>query len=95
MSPQSPATAVLNGQPIKILGTDVAYPPQEWVPPTPVPGAASAAANKFREVGRTTENPTPTTTNLLAEGLTSLGEAVRELDAQIESLRRDVTSAAE
>ena len=32
--------------------------------------------NKFREVARTTENPT---TKLLAEGLTHLSEAIREL----------------
>jgi hypothetical protein len=39
---------------------------------------ATSAANKFREVERTTENPT---TKLLAEGLTHLAEAIRELDA--------------
>jgi hypothetical protein len=37
---------------------------------------AVSAANKFREVARTTENPT---TKQLAEGLTHLSEAVREL----------------
>ena len=40
---------------------------------------AVSAANKFREVERTTENPT---TKLLAEGLTHLAEAIRELDQQ-------------
>jgi hypothetical protein len=40
---------------------------------------AISAANKFREVERTTENPT---TKLLAEGLTHLAEAIRELDAK-------------
>jgi hypothetical protein len=36
-----------------------------------------SAAVKFREVARTTENPT---TKLLAEGLTHLAEAIRELE---------------
>jgi hypothetical protein len=40
---------------------------------------AISAANKFREVERTTENPT---TKLLAEGLTNLAEAIRELDGK-------------
>ena len=44
---------------------------------------AVSAGNKFREVARTTENPT---TKLLAEGLTHLSEAVRELHQQIEHL---------
>jgi hypothetical protein len=38
---------------------------------------AVSAGNKFREVARTTENPT---TKLLAEGLTHLAEAIRELE---------------
>lgn len=38
---------------------------------------ATSAANKFREVARSTENPN---TKTLAEGLTHLAEAVRELD---------------
>jgi hypothetical protein len=38
---------------------------------------ATSASVKFREVARTTENPT---TKLLAEGLTHLAEAIRELD---------------
>lgn len=37
---------------------------------------AVTAANKFREVARSTENPT---TKLLAEGLVALAEAVRDL----------------
>jgi hypothetical protein len=37
---------------------------------------AVSAANKFREVARTTQNPT---TKALAEGLMHLSEAVREL----------------
>ncbi|OPX12992.1 hypothetical protein B1790_02020 [Mycobacterium sp. AT1] len=45
---------------------------------------ATGAANKFREVSRGTENPS---TKLLAEGLTHLAEAIRELD-----LSRCVTS---
>jgi hypothetical protein len=39
---------------------------------------AMSAANKFREVARTTENPN---TKVLAEGLTHLAEAIRALDA--------------
>lgn len=38
---------------------------------------ASTAGNKFREVATTTES---STTKLLAEGLTALTEALRELD---------------
>jgi hypothetical protein len=38
---------------------------------------ATSAGNKFREVARSTENPT---TKLLAEGLTHLAEAIRELE---------------
>ena len=40
---------------------------------------AVTAANKFREVARTTENPT---TKALAEGLIALAEAVRDLAPQ-------------
>lgn len=49
VSPEHPATATLNGQPIQIVGTRRAEPPAGWVPPpptaavTPAPGAASAA----------------------------------------------------
>jgi hypothetical protein len=48
---------------------------------------AISAANSFREVARITENPT---TKLLAEGLMHLAEGVRELDQQVETLRREV-----
>jgi hypothetical protein len=41
---------------------------------------ATGAANKFREVARTTENDT---TKLLAEGLTALAESVRALDEEL------------
>ncbi|RDH80172.1 hypothetical protein DVS77_04115 [Mycolicibacterium moriokaense] len=50
---------------------------------------ASTAGNKFREVTRTTENPT---TKLLAEGLTALTEALRELDARLETMDRQMRS---
>jgi hypothetical protein len=40
---------------------------------------AGSASNRFREVARTTKNPT---TKLLAEGLTHLAEAIRELDRE-------------
>jgi hypothetical protein len=46
---------------------------------------ASTAGNKFREVARTTEKPTP---KLLAEGLTALTEALRELDSKLETIER-------
>ena len=42
---------------------------------------AMTAGNKSRAVARTTDNPT---TKLLAEGLTALTEALRELDAKLE-----------
>ena len=51
---------------------------------------ASTAGNKFREVARTTENPT---TKLLAEGLTALTEALRELDAKLEKVEQQVRSS--
>jgi uncharacterized protein YukE len=44
---------------------------------------AGTAGNKFREVARTTENPT---TRALAEGLTALTESLRELDAKLETI---------
>jgi hypothetical protein len=50
---------------------------------------ASTAGNKFREVARTTENPT---TKLLAEGLTALTEAIRELDAKLEKVDQQLRS---
>lgn len=52
---------------------------------------AATAGNKFREAGRTTENPT---TKLLAEGLTALTEALRELDAKLENIERQIRSDA-
>ncbi|HEX3284521.1 MAG TPA: hypothetical protein VHT50_07640 [Mycobacterium sp.] len=45
---------------------------------------AATAGNKFREVARTTDNPT---TKLLAEGLTALTEAFREQDAKLEKMK--------
>jgi hypothetical protein len=50
---------------------------------------ASTATNKFREASRSTENPT---TKLLAEGLTALAEALRELDDSVAKLERARTS---
>lgn len=52
---------------------------------------ASTAGNKFREVARTTKNPT---TKLLAEGLTALTEALRELDAKLEKVEQQVRSSS-
>jgi hypothetical protein len=51
------------------------------------PSWAASAGNKFREVARTTENPT---TKLLAEGLTHLSEAVRELHQEIGSIESKI-----
>jgi hypothetical protein len=48
---------------------------------------AVSAGNKFREVARTTENPT---TKLLAEGLTHLSEAVRELHQELGSIETKI-----
>lgn len=48
---------------------------------------STGAANKFREVARSTEDPT---SKLLAEGLTALSEAIRELDARIEQLGKQL-----
>ena len=44
--------------------------------------------NKFREVARSTDNPT---TKLLADGLTALTEALRELDSKLETLEHGMT----
>ncbi|MGY4650027.1 hypothetical protein [Mycobacterium sp. URHB0021] len=46
---------------------------------------AVSAGNKFREVARTTENPT---TKVLAEELTHLAEAVRELQQELEHIEK-------
>jgi translation initiation factor 2B subunit (eIF-2B alpha/beta/delta family) len=50
---------------------------------------AVTAANEFRQVTRTTENPT---TKLLAEGLTHLSEAVRELHQELASIENQIKS---
>jgi hypothetical protein len=52
---------------------------------------ATTAGHKFREVARSTENPT---TKLLAEGLTALSEAMRELDAKLERIEQQMRSNA-
>jgi hypothetical protein len=52
---------------------------------------AATAGNKFREVARSTENPT---TKLLAEGLTALTEAMSELDAKLERIEQQMRSNA-
>lgn len=49
---------------------------------------ATGAANKFREVERTTENPT---TKLLAQGLMQLAEAVRDLGAELERVEKRIS----
>jgi hypothetical protein len=51
---------------------------------------AATGGNKFREVARSTDNPT---TKLLAEGLTALAEALRELDAKLETVEQQVRSS--
>jgi len=48
---------------------------------------ATSAGNKFRETARITENPT---TKLLAEGLTHLSEAIRELHRELGSIDRKI-----
>jgi len=53
---------------------------------------AISAANKFREVTRSTENPT---TKLLAEGLTYLSEAVRDLQQEIAHLEGTIKSLSD
>jgi hypothetical protein len=53
---------------------------------------ATSAANKFREVARTTDNPT---TKLLAEGLTHLSEAVRELHQELESVQTKIKALSD
>jgi hypothetical protein len=46
--------------------------------------------SRFREVARSTENPT---TKLPAEGLTALTEAIRELDDKLEKIERQMQLA--
>ncbi|MDT5109597.1 MAG: hypothetical protein QOE20_1487 [Mycobacterium sp.] len=53
---------------------------------------AVSAANKFREVARTAENPT---TKALAEGLTHLSEAVRELHQELEAVETKITDLSD
>ncbi len=50
---------------------------------------AGTAGNKFRQAARESTNPV---TALLAEGLTALAEAIRELDLQVEKHRREATA---
>jgi hypothetical protein len=52
---------------------------------------ASTASNKFRQVARESTN---SSTKLLAEGLTPLAEAMRELDSKLESIERQMRSTA-
>lgn len=66
VSPERPATATLNGRPIRIVGAEVEYPPDGWVPPSAgtQPGAGTTAST---EPGRpvagpaTAPPPAPTT----------------------------------
>jgi len=51
---------------------------------------ASTEGNKLREMARSRENPT---TKTLAEGLTALTEAIRELDAKMESIEKQMRSS--
>jgi hypothetical protein len=50
---------------------------------------ATTAGNKFREAARTTDNPT---TKLIAEGLTALTEALREIDVKLEKIDHQARS---
>jgi hypothetical protein len=50
---------------------------------------ASTTGNTFREVARSTENRA---TKLLAEGLTALTEAIRELDDKLEKVAKEMGS---
>jgi hypothetical protein len=52
---------------------------------------AATASNKFREAARSTDHPT---TKLLAEGLTALTEAIRELDAKLKKVDQQVRSSS-
>lgn len=53
---------------------------------------AVSAGNKFRQVARTTENPT---TTLLAEGLTHLSEAIRELHQELGSIESQIKALSD
>lgn len=53
---------------------------------------AVSAGTKFLEVARTTENPT---TKQLAEGLTHLSEAVRELHQELEFVENKIKDLSE
>jgi hypothetical protein len=53
---------------------------------------AVSAGNKFREAARTTENPT---TKLLAEGLTHLSEAVRELHQELWTIETKIKNLSD
>lgn len=45
VSRQHPARAILDGRPIRIVGTDLAYPPDGWTPPSSAqPGPPAGAA---------------------------------------------------
>jgi hypothetical protein len=50
---------------------------------------AGTAGNKFRQAARESTNAT---TILLAEGLTALAEAVRELDQELRNVQQQVLS---
>jgi hypothetical protein len=50
---------------------------------------ASSAGNKFRQVARESENPA---TKLLAEGLTDITEALRELCAELANVEKRIAS---
>ena len=53
---------------------------------------AASAGNKFRQVARETTNPT---TQLLAEGLTHLTEALRELNAEVARIEKQIQAIRE
>jgi hypothetical protein len=48
---------------------------------------AGSAGNKFRQAARESTNPV---TTLLAEGLTALAEAIRELDQEVGNIQHRV-----
>ncbi|WP_205626353.1 hypothetical protein [Mycolicibacterium conceptionense] len=51
VSRERPATATLNGRPIKIVGAEVEYPPEGWVPPSEQPGPGAGASAGATEAG--------------------------------------------